>query len=1562
MATGKAPDNPRHVAAAVCCAAILGLSSAMALEVRLSPSGLRFPELGIPLEMLTPRQHSWISGEICPAPDGFDTMKDGELPYNLCENTGHSWMCPMGEGRLSAHPSNGILHVTNTVTFTADAPLASTMFRIRLPRAEIDGGRWKLDKRSGTWDGMKKPVCEKSATLSFDMPKAGRTLTFAFQRPIDVRIQDDLLNKMDSVSLWFGDSSARVRSTGETWRCEFALAANDPVTFSAAKKLTVGVGSGWTPLEYRKDIVAGSALDLSGQGMIDAPAGKHGWLKGRDGHFFFERRPDVPQRFYGVNMCSRASVPPKDIADMAVTRLVRLGYNAIREHLQDTPFAWRAKPGATFDPVMMDRFDYFMARAFKAGIYVTTDLYSSRDVAWRDLGEEKDGIVPVQALKGLFMLTERGFANWAAFSRDFLEHVNPYTGRAYKDEPGMPFYSLINENPLSMGWHELRTYPVIQDLWKKRFGTDDCARVEENDSRLALFSAEAEERFCTKAKALFAEIGAKALVTDLTCGGTDPAGRAVRNRLFDYADIHLYVDHPKFPVARWKMPAFVGTRNPLRNPNLRPLTIRDSLEAPSLPFVSSEWSFVGPGRFRGVGGIVTGAAAARDDWAGAWRYTYALMHETIPGGRGFVGWFDLTGDPLQQAADRAVLCLFLRGDLAVGSKGLRIDSRSGTLAIDTPRTCGGFAESGTISAGALSADIGGVPTTMWVSSVDGNDIAHSRRLVLTHLTDVQAAGTTFGDETRSLLLAWGRTTPMVLNGTAAVSIAMAHPGRYDVFALATDGTRLDAVPASHAKGKLTFRVSVKGPDGKARMLYEIAERRETGKISQPGPVPLQAVKGIYRDDADYLLRKFREDVTDPATGLDNAALKKGAAAIYERENPPIDSWRMTKAHILRYFCEKMAIGASWHDWFPAIACWNRWDRPLSGLIGKKRNEPVDARYCPDATARAMAGNETGRWTMWKDFDHSVPEWHVILKLGFPGMKRRLKEHWRDTEYYAAGEVVMDAVLHLVGRFEECARKELARTENAHGRERLEKEIASLGRLRNGPPESAYDAMLFTWIYFFVSEHLGHMQVRSLSNLDVTLAPFYRADIAAGRTTEAEFREQLKHFWWQWGSVDNYWCQPVSIGGTGPDGGTLFSDFTKIVLDVHDECALPTPKLLVKTSASTPKWAWDKMLDMHRRHRSLVYIGETGIARAFKSLGYTDEDARTAELRGCYEAVPLKGMNRTSTGHINLLKPVETLLRQASDGTFSAATWDEFLAAYRRSLAQTSTECREIASEWDRHLEKVNPAILFSLATTHSVETGLDAFANGTEKGNNTGILMVGLGTTVDALLAVKEIVYEQKLHTLAELGSIMAVNWKGHDELRMRMRNSKRKWGNNNPEANALADVVVRTYAEPINGKPNTRNGRFITNGHCARQFIVQGRKLGATPDGRMAGDEMSKNISPAPGADTEGATALVMSTTSLDNRLLPGDFPLDVTMHPATVQGAAGLAAMRALVNVYQARGGMQIHFNIIDPEELRAAQRNPELYENLQIRVCGWNARWNDLDKREQDEYIRRAETVMR
>ena len=726
---------------------------------------------------------------------------------------------------------------------------------------------------------------------------------------------------------------------------------------------------------------------------------------------------------------------------------------------------------------------------------------------------------------------------------------------------------------------------------------------------------------------------------------------------------------------------------------------------------------------------------------------------------------------------------------------------------------------------------------------------------------------------------------------------------------------------------------------------------------------------VFADDADYLLRKFREDVTDPKTGFDNESLRKGVKVLADGLRTNGVPWRMVKARAVEYVLTNMAIDVSSRDWFPAIACWNRWKRPVNDII-YARSDEITQRLRAETAAAAWAGNQEGKWMMWRDFDHSIPEWPVILRLGYPGMKRRLLDNWKDTPYYASNLVMIDACDRFLERLAEQGervlrgeRGEAAERGIAVGNpERVRRQIAALRALRKGPPSTTYEALMFIWTYFFIGEHAECLQVRSLSALDVNLTPFYRADLAAGRITEAEFREILKHFWWQWGSIDNYWCQPVQIGGTRADGTTEFNEVTKIILDIHDECALPTPKVLVKTAPNTPTWAWNKMLDMHRRHRSLVYVGEEAIAKKGRAGGWSEEDIRTAVLGGCYEV----GRPRSAgcgAGHINLVMPVQRMLEDAVRGTFAAATFEDFVVEYERRVRRNVADCRELVKSWELDLEEINPSLMFSLATAYSVKTGKDAFMHGTESGRGSVMMQVGLGTAVDALLAVKELVYEKRELSLADLGRIMAANWKGHEELLRRMRRSKRKWGNNHPEENALGKRVICAFTAELNGQSNLRGGKFSSSGHCAKQFIDQGRKTGATPDGRMKGDELSKNLSPTPGADTEGVTALINTVTTLDYAEdVPGDMPVDVMLHPSTVAGDDGLKLMRQIVETYHRKGGAQIHFNVVDPDELRDAQRHPEKYKNLQVRVCGWNVRWNDLCKREQDEYIRRAEAIAR
>ena len=475
---------------------------------------------------------------------------------------------------------------------------------------------------------------------------------------------------------------------------------------------------------------------------------------------------------------------------------------------------------------------------------------------------------------------------------------------------------------------------------------------------------------------------------------------------------------------------------------------------------------------------------------------------------------------------------------------------------------------------------------------------------------------------------------------------------------------------------------------------------------------------------------------------------------------------------------------------------------------------------------------------------------------------------------------------------------------------------------------------------------------------------YATDYAAPRPpqTEAEFREQFRHFLWQWGSIDNYWGQPVTMGGTKADGSTEYNPLSYVILDVMDECALPSPKFHLKIAGNTPDDLLRKALDMARRHRSLSFIGEKPIRRLLEHLGYDSDDARRFVTKGCYEFCTPEAGNGIGGGLANMVKIVELMLADAKAGTFAATDFDAFLAEYRKRLVATIGEVRDFFYVFEQHLDDVNPALVASLAGEYSALVGKDALANGSRTGNRTGQSISGFGTAVDALLAVKELVYERKELSLAELGGIMAKDWEGHEDLRLRMLRSKRKWGNNDAEANALGRELSKTMAPVVNGRPNSRGGKFGLSGHNARQFICEGRLTGATPDGRKKGEEFSKNLSPTMGADTEGMTALVATLASLDSFDFPGDFPLDVMLLPYSVAGDKGLEVMKAIVSQYHENGGFVIQFNVFDVDELKDAQAHPEKYENLQVRVCGWNVRWNDLPKVEQDAYIRRAEEIAR
>ena len=710
----------------------------------------------------------------------------------------------------------------------------------------------------------------------------------------------------------------------------------------------------------------------------------------------------------------------------------------------------------------------------------------------------------------------------------------------------------------------------------------------------------------------------------------------------------------------------------------------------------------------------------------------------------------------------------------------------------------------------------------------------------------------------------------------------------------------------------------------------------------------------FDDEATYLKWKWRTDLSDPTTGLSNAALKDGVMKVYT-EYEDREPWAATSARMFAYLADNMAIGFSKHDCCPAIASWNRWDRPLSPVLGR-RSGKIDVKYSPDLPAKIKALHRSGRGRAdWKDFDHSAPDWEKILQLGFPGMKARVDAYAADTPFYRAEKSAAETILRFLDR--------LIRTAKAHpdaASPLMKKEIASLERLRAGPPQTCFDVMEFTMIYFILSEHVNRFQVRTLGNVDVSWWPYYKADLAAGRTTEAEFREEFRHFIWQFGSIDNYWGHPIYLGGTKADGTTEYNPLSEIILDVVDREALPTPKFQVKLAGNTPEAIWTKALDMLRRHRSLVLMNEKGMADSMKPMGVPDDERRDLLVWGCYEYLPRGKGNCTSGFRLNMLQPVLDMLKSAADGGPAPETFADFLAEYKRQLKANADRLMTIVNESESHLAEIHPALVLSLAIDSALERGTDAFSTGMTY-NYTAMGEVAFATAVDSLLAVKTLVYEDgEKVSLRELGGILLKDWAGHEELRLRAVREVPKWGRGDAAADDLAADVIETLSRHVVGRPNGRGGKWTVYGLHSRAYIEFGADAIASPDGRRKGEHLSKNVAPSIGAETEGITGTLRSYAKIRPENFPCGSVLDVMINPATVCGEKGLGVFRSLVEYWMANGGTALNVNIVSVEELRDAQLHPGKYENLQVRIAGWNVRWIDIPKREQDDFIARAESI--
>jgi len=538
--------------------------------------------------------------------------------------------------------------------------------------------------------------------LGLRWPDGGR-LELAFAEPAPVLVQD---NRQwgPSFSVRVGPQMTPARNwpAGEAFAVEVALSAAGGLGLTIDEPVTLKEGPEWLPLAAEMDIAAGSALDFSAMRPTDMPAGRHGRVIATpEGHFAFADSPAVPRRFYGVNLCFTAQYLEAAQAEALAERLMRLGYNAVRFHHHESVLADRSGGTSTQARAeAFDQLDHLVAALKQRGVYMTTDLYVSRQVYAAEVWPGAEGNVAMDEFKMLVQVNEKAFENFAAWTRTFLGHVNPYTGMRFADEPGLAWVSLVNEGNAGNFIYGLSertradwqrawsawlvqaygTAAAVAAAWGKPLEGDLAAgsagfpRSFNDDSvparDFAGFLADTELAFFRRAKALVRdELKCQALLTNMNSWTNTPQSQRVRLE-YDYVDDHFYVDHPHFLEQPWRLPS--------RCPNTSPVAVgapggRNTAFTRLLdkPFTITEYNYSGPGRYRGVGGILTGCMAALQDWSGVWRFAYSHSRDNLFKVSG-AGYFDVATDPLNQAAERASLCLFLRGDLSPAGRTLAI--------------------------------------------------------------------------------------------------------------------------------------------------------------------------------------------------------------------------------------------------------------------------------------------------------------------------------------------------------------------------------------------------------------------------------------------------------------------------------------------------------------------------------------------------------------------------------------------------------------------------------------------------------------------------------------------------------------------------------------------------------------------------------------------------------------------------------------------------------------------------------------------------------------------------
>ena len=584
----------------------------------------------------------------------------------------------------------------------------------------------------------------------------------------------------------------------------------------------------------------------------------------------------------------------------------------------------------------------------------------------------------------------------------------------------------------------------------------------------------------------------------------------------------------------------------------------------------------------------------------------------------------------------------------------------------------------------------------------------------------------------------------------------------------------------------------------------------------------------------------------------------------------------------------------------------------------------------------------------------------------------------------AMEICCDAIMILGERYAKYAR-ELAEKETDETRKaELLQIAANCDVVPAHAPQTFWQAIQMYWfVHLGVTTELNPWDAYSPGRFDQHLNPFYQKDTEEGILDDEKALELLECLWVKF---NNQPAPPkvgvtlkesgtytdfanLNTGGITPDGENGVNEVSYLILDCMDEMKLLQPSSNVQISKKTPTKFLKRACEISRKGWGQpAFYNTEAIIQELLNAGKTIEDARRGGTSGCVETGAFGNEAYILTGYFNLPKILELTLYNGYDIVSKKQiglplgyakdfkSYEELYDAYKKQIEYLV----DIKIEGSNIIEKIYaeymPAPFLSVITNDCISKGKDYNAGGARY--NTNYLQgVGIGTITDSLAAIKYNVFDENKFTMEELIEAMEHNFEGYERIANLVRNKTPKYGNDDDYADGIMKDVFNFYQKTVTGRPNMKGGTYRVNMLPTTCHVYFGEVMNASPNGRLAQKPVSEGISPEKGADVNGPTAVIKSCAKMDH-LRTGGTLLNQKFTPSVVAGEEGLTHMADLVRAYFNMDGHHIQFNVIDKETLIEAQKHPDEYKDLIVRVAGYSDHFRNLSKALQDEIIERTE----